>query len=60
MLADNIESPMFKDLIVDTLIRYSIQSGKYVTGFITDVTESKNKKGYVISYQKTVGFNKAT
>ena len=39
-LAEHIDSPMFKDLIVNTLIRFSIQNEKYVNGFIKDVEES--------------------
>ena len=53
---------MFKDLIVNTLIRFSIQNEKYVNGFIKDVEESTTsaKKPYMVSYQKFIRTDPST
>ena len=61
-LAEHIDSPMFKDLIQHTLIRFSIQNDKYVNGFILDVEESASsaKKPYTISYQKFIRTDPST
>lgn len=49
---------MYKELVLGTLIRFSIQTGKYVSGFIKDICENPSKKSYVITYQKQVGYDK--
>lgn len=61
-LAEHIDSPMFKDLIENTLIRFSIQNEKYVNGFIKDVEEStaSAKKPYMVSYQKFIRTDPST
>lgn len=58
MLADNVDSIMLRDLVEHTLIRFSINNGKYILGLVKNVVPTQGEKKYVISYQKQIGFDK--
>ena len=39
LFAENIDSSMLKDITEGTVIRFSVQNGKYIVGFVLDVVK---------------------
>ena len=56
LLAENFDSPYFLDMVKDTVIRFSISSGKYILGIIDSVVDANSP--CLVSFQKNVGFDK--
>jgi hypothetical protein len=48
LVAEYLDSPMLKELISGALIRFSIQNGKYILGFVDDIAQGAQK--YEIQY----------
>lgn len=60
MIAENIESVILADLLKTTVIRFSINTGKYILGLVKDVVQTVGEKKYEITYQKEAGMDKLT
>jgi hypothetical protein len=58
VVAEYLDSPMLKELVAGALIRFSIQNGKYILGFVDDVSQGTQK--YDVQFQKNAGVDKAS
>ena len=52
IIASNIDSVMLRDLIVNSIVRFSLQNNKYIVGFVKDIDESSTKKYPVLMNRK--------
>ena len=43
VVAEYLDSPMLKELVAGSLIRFSIQNGKYILGFVDDISQGTQK-----------------
>jgi hypothetical protein len=64
LFAEHIESTMLRDIVQGTVIRFSIQNGKYIIGFVEDLVQvapvAGQEQKYPIAFQRKVGYDKAT
>lgn len=56
LLAQNLESAFFKEMVSNTLIKFSTNTGKYILGIISST--SKCEVPYVVTYQEVIKFDK--
>ena len=57
-LCENLRDSNFKDVFTNTVLRFTVNAGKYMMGVVTGTVDCNTP--YTVTYQKQIGVDKAT